>query len=455
MGLIRGRILAALAAFAAGFLVTQPVQAASPTRAQMDAACRPGTDPQEPGDEDYPGGLSPVAGALTPKTLPGATTVSVAEGKCLIDRFKDSVVVIAAMNDADALPGARRLGGAASADASIQPEFAKVMAELTGGDKQRPILVYCHHEECFLSYNVALRTVQAGYKQVFWMRPGIAGWKAAGYPLAPKPPRPGEATVSTGIASELNRCRASDLDYEAKDWAGMLTQIPTEAEQEAEFQKDRKEKLYWYNLCLKNVSDRASGAADRKAAAAALASAEKEVTDMFARARAEVEANPAKYLAMTWDSHQPAKLRADLAAMRNVRTLAQACGTFDLTQPYLNGDNNYIRQLNERRKQYGTCLESYRKDNSALGHTFGLSSANKWVKATRRFTCRASDRPNCIPDAPFDAIAALATDENVRFVEQREKLYFDESHKVNDLIAATNQWIATLNQRIAAYNANQ
>jgi rhodanese-related sulfurtransferase len=452
--MIRGGILAALMAFAAGFLVSQPAHAASPTRAQMDAACRPGTDPQEPGNDDYPGGLSPVAGALTPKTLPGATTVSVAEAKCLIDHFRDSVVVIAAMNDADTLPGAHRFGAAASSDASIQPEFAKVMAELTGGDKQRPILVYCHHEECFLSYNVALRTVQAGYKQVFWMRPGIAGWKAAGYPLAPKPPQPGEATVSGSLTAELERCRKDDLDYEAKDWAGMLTQIPTEAEQEAEFQKDRKEKLYWYNLCLKNVADRVRGAADQKAAAAALASADKEVTDMFARARAEVEANPAKYLAMTWDSHQPAKLRADLAAMRNVRTLAQACGTFDLTQPYLNGDNGYMRQLNQRRMEYGACLESYRKDDSAIGHTFGLSSANKWVKATRRFTCRVNPKPNCIPDGPFEAIASLATDENVRFVEQREKLYFDESHKVNGLIDATNEWIETLNRRIADYNAS-
>jgi rhodanese-related sulfurtransferase len=452
--MIRGRVFAALTALAAGFLIIQPAQAASPTRAQIDAACRPGTDPQKPGDDSYPGGLSPVAGALTPQSLPGATTVSVAEAKCLIDRFKDSVVVIAAMNDEDTLPGAHRFGDAASDDPSIQGEFAKIMARLTADDKSRPILVYCHHEQCFLSYNVALRTVQAGYKQVFWMRPGLAGWKAAGYALAPKPPRPGEVAVSQGFTAERDRCRKDDLDYEAKEWAGMLTQIPGEAEQEAEFQKDRAEKLKWYKLCLQNLADRARGAADQKAAAAALAAADKEVTDMFARARAEVEANPAQYLTMTWDSHQPAKLRADLAAMRKVRTLAQACGTFDLTQPYLNGDNNYVRQLNTRRMEYGTCLEAYRKDDSAIGHTFGLSSANKWVKATRRFTCRASAKPNCIANGPFDEIAALATDENVRFVETQEKRYFDESHKVNDLIDATNQWIDTLNQRIDAYNAS-
>jgi rhodanese-related sulfurtransferase len=453
--MVRGGILAALTALAASFLVSQPAQAASPTRAQMDAACQPGTDPQKPGNDDYPGGLSPVAGALTPQTLPGATTVSVAEAKCLMDHFKDSVVVIAAMNDADTLPGAHRFGDAASDDPSIQGEFAEIMARLTGGDKSRPILIYCHHEQCFLSYNVALRTVQAGYKQVFWMRPGIAGWKAAGYPLAPKPPQPGEATVSGGLTAELERCRKDDLDYEAKDWAGMLTQIPTEAEQEAEFQKDRAEKLKWYKLCLQNIADRARGAADQKAAAQAVAAADKEVTDMFARARAEVEANPAKYLAMTWDSHQPAKLRADLAAMRKVRTLAQACGTFDLTQPYISPENNgYVRQLSNRRKEYGACLTAYRDDDSAIGHTFGLSSANKWVKATRRFTCRVRAAPNCIPNQAFDEIASIATDENVRFVEAQEKRYFDEKHKVNGLIDSLNEWIDTLNRRVDAYNAS-
>jgi rhodanese-related sulfurtransferase len=448
-------MLAALTALAAGFLVSQPAQAASPTRAQLDAACQPGSDPQKPGDDSYPGGLSPVAGALTPQMLPGATTVSVAEAKCLIDRFKDSVVVIAAMNDEDTLPGAHRFGDAASDDPSIQGEFAKIMARLTGDDKSRPILIYCHHEQCFLSYNVALRTVQAGYKQVFWMRPGIAGWKAAGYPLAPKPPRPGEATVSGSLTAELDRCRKNDLDYEAKNWAGMLTQIPTEAEQEAEFQKDRAEKVKWYKLCLQNIADRARGAADQKAAAQAVAAADKEIADMFARARAEVEANPAKYLAMTWDSHQPAKLRADLAAMRNVHTLAQKCGTFDLTQPTISpGNNDYVHQLNVRRIAYGECLQAYRKDDSALGHTFGLSSANKWVKATRRFTCKVRNAPNCIPNQPFDEIASIATDDNVRLVEQREKLYFDESHKINDLIDGINAWIDTLNRRVDAYNAS-
>lgn len=145
-------------------------------------ACHPGRDPHAPGATGYIGGLSSVGGALTPEKLPGATTISAAEGKCLIDQYGARMLVIAAIDDANLLlPGAVVMKWAAADDWSLQQRFYDQMDQLTGGDKDRPMLVYCHHESCFLSYNVALRAVMAGYTHVYWMRPGASGWRNAGY----------------------------------------------------------------------------------------------------------------------------------------------------------------------------------------------------------------------------------------------------------------------------------
>lgn len=450
-----------------GVLATQPAQSqAQPqprTRAAIDAACKPGADPKIAGDQNYPGGLSPRGGGLTPQTLPGATTISAREAKCIIDRFGADVIVIAAMDGEERIPGAYEAGPAASMDQAIQAPFADGLARLARGDKTRPVIVYCHHERCFLSYNVAIRAVQAGYTNVFWLRPGIRQWKAAGYPLQAPPltaPPPTASSAASSVSPELRaaiaRCRKNDLDYDGKDWAGMLTQIPTLAMQEKAFIRDRDEKAKWYKLCLSNVARAAIGADDRAEANRAVAAADGEVAAMFNAARRDVETNPAKYLSMTWDSHKPAQLRADLAALRAVKTLEQACGTFDFVQPALyRGDeqNRYRAGLNERRKQHGQCIMAYSKDTGPIGKTFGLESANKWVQATRRFTCAATaNRPNCIPNEPFNTIAGIATDANVAFANRQEELFSQQSARVSGLISQGNAWIDELNRRVDQWN---
>lgn len=440
-------------------------QAQTPTRAAINAACKPGVDPQTPGDNNYPGGLSAVGSGLTPQTLPGATTVSAREAKCIIDKFGGEVVVLAAMIGSEQLPGALNAYDAASSSPTLQASFATALEKVARGDKNRPIIVYCHHDRCFLSYNVALRAVQAGYRNVFWMRPGIAGWRAAGYPLAAtaasatakSTPPPTRSENLPSVRAGIERCRKNDLDYTAEDWAQMLTQIPSQADQDKAFIRDRDEKAKWYKLCLGNVVRDANGPLGKAEANKALAAADGEVAAMFNAARREVESNPAKYLSMTWSSHQPAKLRADLAALKSVKTLEQACGSFDFTQPAITGsddNNNYIESLSRRRLQYGDCLAAYRAETRWTNKTFGLSSANKWVKATRRFTCASTaNRPNCIPNEPFNTIAGIASDANVDFANRQDKLHSAEWSRSNDLIRRGNAWIEELNRRIRAFNA--
>jgi PQQ-dependent catabolism-associated CXXCW motif protein len=69
----------------------------------------------------------------------------------------------------------------------ISPElnsyFRARLAQLTGGSRDRPILVYCH-PHCWMSWNAARRVVGYGYRDVFWYPDGIEGWEDAGLPTA-------------------------------------------------------------------------------------------------------------------------------------------------------------------------------------------------------------------------------------------------------------------------------
>lgn len=448
------RRLALIVAACLSAAFVTPAQAAPPTRAAMDAACKLGADPKAPGDDNYPGGLSPRASGLTPQAVPGATTISAREAKCLIDRYGKDIVVFAALNDDDRLPDAILGLEAADTDPAVQPLLAQFMSQVTGGNKAQPIIVYCHHEQCFLSYNVSLRLVQAGYTQVLWMRDGLSAWKKGGYALAPRPPAPGEQTLSPAYQAEVARCRKDYATYTASDWADLLHQIPTQQKQDEAFKREVADDANMLKICFSNIQRSVYGAADKADIARLVAGAEAEVAGVYAAARAEAEGNPAKYLALKWESHRPAALRKALASIQAARSASETCGSFDFTQPPIGPEyNSHISSLNARRKQYGACLIDYR-DNAPSPDTFSLESANTWIKATRRFTCSASgNRPNCIPDGPFNEVAAIASDQNVALAKRKYQQRSEAYTWVNEELRRLNSWIETVNLRIDAWNA--
>ena len=84
------------------------------------------------------------------------------------------------------IPGSVWLPGAGRGALS-QPEDAALrvrLQALTGGDADRPIIVYCHHA-CWLSWNAAKRVISYGYTHVFWYPEGVEGWTGAGGTLTP------------------------------------------------------------------------------------------------------------------------------------------------------------------------------------------------------------------------------------------------------------------------------
>ncbi len=73
--------------------------------------------------------------------------------------------------------------------------FRTNLAELTGGDKTKPVVLYCK-SDCWMSWNAGKRAIEWGYTGIMWYPEGTDGWEAAKLPLEERisVPRPGEAT---------------------------------------------------------------------------------------------------------------------------------------------------------------------------------------------------------------------------------------------------------------------
>jgi PQQ-dependent catabolism-associated CXXCW motif protein len=64
---------------------------------------------------------------------------------------------------------------------ALEAWFARALEEATGGDRDRPVVIYCL-TECWMSWNAAKRAAAFGYRAVHWYPDGADGWQAAGLP---------------------------------------------------------------------------------------------------------------------------------------------------------------------------------------------------------------------------------------------------------------------------------
>lgn len=172
-------------------------EAASPTAAVAPAPSNQAPTVPEP--EDY---RADKYRAPVPATLKGATVVDAAALKALIEAERPALVDV--MPKArkpenrdpsqvwiepkrEGVPGATWLPNVGYGE--LTPEFRAYLeqglAELTGGDKARPVVFYCD-ANCWMSWNAAKRAMtELGYTRVYWFPQGAQGWKAAGLELAP------------------------------------------------------------------------------------------------------------------------------------------------------------------------------------------------------------------------------------------------------------------------------
>ncbi len=119
----------------------------------------------------------------TPASIPGGQVITT---KGLLELIEGRQVRFVLL---DVLGGPEVIPGAISAVAAHQPghfqdelqrSFGGFLQQVTGGNAEMPIVLYCQSTHCWMSYNASLRAINLGYRNVLWYRGGIEAWKHSG-----------------------------------------------------------------------------------------------------------------------------------------------------------------------------------------------------------------------------------------------------------------------------------
>jgi len=166
----------------------------APPAPQPNPTPEPGIDPQIIAFETRDYGVPPTnqlrSGqfhAATPTAIPGGTFVST---DVLMNALQSGgdVILIDVLGGQYSLPNAFVAPGLAQAGSfndRTQQQAAQWLSQITGGNKESAIVVFCSDPQCWLSYNAALRVINAGYTAVYWYRGGLQAWQMAGLPMEP------------------------------------------------------------------------------------------------------------------------------------------------------------------------------------------------------------------------------------------------------------------------------
>ncbi|MEE9427234.1 MAG: rhodanese-like domain-containing protein [Paracoccaceae bacterium] len=123
----------------------------------------------------------------TPTSLPGGNVVST-EGLSSALNDNLQMVLIDVLGTNYSLPNAYSapdLSSPGSLSDRTQQRAVQWLSQITNGQKDMPIVVFCSNPQCWLSYNGSLRVVAAGYNNVYWYRGGLQAWQMAGFSLSP------------------------------------------------------------------------------------------------------------------------------------------------------------------------------------------------------------------------------------------------------------------------------
>lgn len=74
-------------------------------------------------------------------------------------------------------------------DGRLDRYFRGNLDRLTGGDKGRPLIIYCQ-SDCWMGWNAVQRAAGYGYAQIYWYPDGIDGWRDWDRTFAPAVPVP-------------------------------------------------------------------------------------------------------------------------------------------------------------------------------------------------------------------------------------------------------------------------
>ena len=143
--------------------------------------------------------------APTPASLSGATTVTLADLRRLIERAPDVRLIdvmpapprpadrpppaVWAPPPRQSLPGAVWLPNVGYGSLSQDQEryLRTGLETLSKGDRAAKLVLFCE-PNCWMSWNAAKRAAEWGYSNVYWYPDGATRWQEAGYPLEPVTP---------------------------------------------------------------------------------------------------------------------------------------------------------------------------------------------------------------------------------------------------------------------------
>lgn len=147
------------------------------------------------GDEGRDFGVAPTSqlhtGGMhgpTPTTIPGGLVITTDALVAMLANQQGRPLVLDILGGPEILPGAIAATPAAQPGTfsdETQKGFGQFLQQQTQGNMEAPIVLYCLSNQCWMSYNAALRAINLGYKNVLWYRGGIEAWKAAGQQVQP------------------------------------------------------------------------------------------------------------------------------------------------------------------------------------------------------------------------------------------------------------------------------
>ncbi|WP_137921195.1 rhodanese-like domain-containing protein [Hydrogenophaga sp. 2FB] len=412
---------------------------------------------------------TPLPEGAMPLQLPGAITISPREANCMIEHMGLGLAVVAAMRTQEKIPGTLvEMPQVAGESEEIRQAYAKAFQGFTGGEKDMPMLFYCHHDRCQLSVLAVQRAKDAGYHKLYWLRAGNSGWVSAGLPLE-REVLAKAATVKNqeAVRSALMEVRTCGIEVTDQDFVDIALKSPTDnalaSNLRSHAEDDRKTRVN----CLVRARDAVAKIDAQNPALAeidALVSrAPDEIDRAYKAARARVEASPSTHFKAPLDKVSLGPLSAALEKARASKSARQTCGTFDRPMP------NNQAQLNVTTSalaDYRACLDRLEGATksaatmAAMGYRtsdsdFDAQETLALVSGSARYRCSVRSSSGCLPDASWDRVAALATPANITAYEKSRSDQRNQSGDIDTLRAEANDWVDRVNAHIEQVEASR
>ena len=116
--------------------------------------------------------------APTPASIPGGQVITTA-GLLDLQRRQIPHVIVDVLGGPNMLPNAIPgvwMSEPGSFNDQVQARATAMLIDATQGKKETPLVFYCLSPHCWMSYNAALRAINAGFTNVLWYRGGVEAW---------------------------------------------------------------------------------------------------------------------------------------------------------------------------------------------------------------------------------------------------------------------------------------